>query len=311
MTDTRNDRNDAVRPQDGVVQADTHAPILIIGAGGKTGARVKRLLEARGLSTRAVSRSTTPSFDWNDSSHWADALRGVKQAYVTYQPDLAVPAAEAAIRSFLEHARLAGLEHVVLLSGRGEPGAQRAEAVLQHSGLAWNVLRCSWFSQNFSENFLLGGVLSGELVVPDVSTPEPFIDADDIADVALDVLTRPALRNQLFELTGPRAITFADTARILEETLGRRVAYRPVPVDAYLGELERQGYPEDLRWLLRLLFTEVLDGRNVAVTGGVEAVLGRAPRDFREYAERARASGVWSIAQDAEHTAATGKAGVA
>ena len=144
----------------------TEAKILIVGSNGKTGSRVEARLEAAGIATLGVSRSTTPAFDWSDAATWPSVLEGVTGAYLTYHPDLSVPEAETHIRTFCDIALDAGLEHVVLLSGRGEEGAARAEHVLRQSGLAWNVLQASWFAQNFSENFRLDGVLAGELVLP-------------------------------------------------------------------------------------------------------------------------------------------------
>ena len=120
---------------------------------------------------------------------WAAALDGVSNAYVTYQPDLAVEGASEAIAELSRLAREKGLEHIVLLSGRGEPGAQRAEAALQASGVPWTIVRASWFNQNFSEGYLLDGVMAGEIALPAGAVLEPFIDVDDIADVVVAALT--------------------------------------------------------------------------------------------------------------------------
>ena len=185
------------------------APILIIGRNAKTGWRVDRRLQALGHMTRAVSRSTTPTFDWQAPHTWREAMAGTRAAYVTFHPDLAIPSAEQTIREFVTLAAELGLEHLVLLSGRGEDGARRAERVLEQSGLDWNIVRASWFMQNFSESFMLDGILKGELMLPAGDIAEPFIDVDDLADVAVAVLTRPELRNRVFELSGPRAMTFA------------------------------------------------------------------------------------------------------
>ena len=271
-----------------------NSPILIIGKNGKTGARVNQRLQAFGYATRPVSRSTTPSFDWENPATWASAIKGTSSAYVTYQPDLAVPNAEPAIKEFVQVARENGLEHIVLLSGRGEEGAQGAEKVLQDSGISWNIVRCSWFCQNFSESFMLEGILAGELVLPAADTIEPFVDADDIADVAVAALTQPGHRNKLYELTGPRALNFAQCIKEISEALGRPVKYTPVPVDAYIDALRAQGHPQELQWLLRELFTVVFDGRNCNVMPGVEEALNRPPTDFKTYVQKTIASGVWA-----------------
>ena len=119
------------------------APILVIGKNGKTGARVNQRLQALGYATQPVSRSTNPTFDWENPATWRPAIEGTRAAYVTYQPDLAVPSAEPTFKAFMQVAAEAGLTHIVLLSGRGEKGAERAEEVLIASGISWNVVRAS------------------------------------------------------------------------------------------------------------------------------------------------------------------------
>ena len=142
------------------------APILVLGANGKTGRRVAERLRTQGLAVRACARSTQPRFDWNDRATWRAALEGVKRAYVTYQPDLAVPGALDTVSAFFDTALASGAERIVLLSGRGEEEAQAAEEALQRSGANWTILRCSWFMQNFSESFLLDPIREGTLALP-------------------------------------------------------------------------------------------------------------------------------------------------
>lgn len=268
-------------------------PILIIGGAGKTGARVNALLQSRGINTRPVSRSTTPSFDWTRPETWAGALRGVTRAYVTYQPDLAVEGASEAIAELSRLAREAGLQQVVLLSGRGEPGAQRAEAALQESGVPWTVVRASWFNQNFSESYLLDGVLAGELALPAGAVREPFIDADDIADVVVAALTDARHVNRLYEVTGPRALTFAEAVGEIAAAVGRPIRYTQVSPDEFVAGMLPY-VPADIVDLLHELFTVVLDGRNSQAMPGVEQALGRPARDFSDYVRITAATGVWN-----------------
>ena len=271
------------------------SPILIIGKHGKTGSRVNALLNARGLTTRAVSRSTTPRFDWGDQRTWEPALRDTRAAYITYQPDLAVPRAESDIRAFVEAARAAGLEHLVLLSGRGEDGAQRAEQVIIDSGLTWNIVRASWFCQNFSEHFMAEGILSGELALPVDDIVEPFVDTDDIADVVVATLTRPDLQNRLFEVTGPTALTFADCAAEIARQTGHPIHYQYMPIENFMAQLQATGVPDDVQWLLHELFTQVLDGRNAHPMHGVEEALGRPATDFGSYVRKTVQAGHWQF----------------
>jgi uncharacterized protein YbjT (DUF2867 family) len=272
----------------------TTYPILVIGKKAKTGRRVAERLQHQNVRVRAVSRSTDPAFDWQIPETWGTCLAGVKSVYVTYQPDLAVPQADEDIARFIDFSKQAGVEHIVLLSGRGEPGAQRAERQLMSSGLDWNVVRANWFFQNFSESFMLDGILAGELVLPVGDTPEPFVDAEDIADVVVKVLTHANLRNRLFEVSGPRAMSFEACMQELSGILGRPVKLTQVPIDAYIHALDEQGIPEQMQWLLRELFTVVLDGRNSQTVPGIEEVLGRPPRDYQAYLRETHSTGIWT-----------------
>jgi uncharacterized protein YbjT (DUF2867 family) len=268
-------------------------PVLIIGGAGKTGRRVNALLRQRGIATRPVSRSTTPAFDWNRPKDWAAALEGVSRAYVTYHPDITVEGATEAIAELSRLARQKGLERVVLLSGRGEPAAQRAEQALQASGVAWTIVRASWFNQNFSEGYLVDGVLAGEIALPAGAVPEPFVDADDIAEVAAAALTEERHENRLYEVTGPRALTFAEAVAEIAAGLGRPIRYVQMTADDFVISM-RAYAPENIVQLLNELFTVVLDGRNTQVMPGVEEALGRPARDFSEFVRKAAAAGTWS-----------------
>lgn len=266
---------------------------LVIGATGKTGRRVAEKLRQKGLSVRAVSRSTEIPFDWNSQSTWAAALDGIDSAYVTYQPDIALPGAVDVIRAFLAAAKTAGVKHVVLLSGRGEEEAEAAERVLQASGLDWTVLRASWFMQNFSENYMRDELLSGSLTLPVGPTKEPFIDADDIADVAVAALIETGYRNRLYELTGPELFSFNEAVSEIAGATGRALSFHPVSFADYEAALREQALPEDVITLLRYLFTELFDGRNANVAHGVEEALGRKPRRFADFARKAAVEGIW------------------
>jgi len=269
------------------------SPVLIIGKNAKTGLRVDQRLQARGYTTRSVSRSTSPVFDWEDPTTWRDALEGTESAYVTFYPDLAIPTAEQTIRDFVALAKSVGLRHLVLLSGRGEQGAERAEAVLENSGLDWNVVRANWFMQNFSEGFMIEGILNGELVLPAGDVAEPFVDVDDIADVVVAALTRPELRNRLFEVSGPRALTFAQCASEISEAVGYPVKFTRISIDEFIKTLREEGLPKEMLWLMRELFTVVLDGRNSNPTTGVDEALGRPATDFSVYLRKVMATGAW------------------
>ena len=271
----------------------TDSPVLVLGGTGKTGRRVAARLLERGVPVRIGSRSGTPPFDWEDRATWAPALQGARSAYVSFYPDLAVPGAPEAIAELARIAVAGGTRRLVLLSGRGEEEALRAEQELIASGADWTIVRCSWFSQNFSEDHLRDLVLAGELALPVGDVREPFVDADDIADVAVAALTDDRHIGELYELTGPRLLTFADAIGEIAAASGREVRLAHVSEHEYVTGLAGHGVPPDVVSLLRYLFTVVLDGRNASLADGVQRALGRPARDFRDYAAQAAAAGAW------------------
>ena len=273
----------------------TSKPVLILGGTGKTGRRLAERLEARNIPVRIGSRSGSPAFDWTDKAGWAGALEGVGAVYISYYPDLAVPGAAEAVDEFARLAVSHGVRRLVLLSGRGEPEAQRAEELVQASGADWTILRCAWFAQNFSESFLFEPVLAGEVVLPVGEVKEPFIDADDIADVAAAVLSEDGHLGEVYELTGPRLISFPEAVAEIAGASGRDIRFVRVPKDAYNAAMAEHGVPADLIWLVNELFTEVLDGRNASLTDGVQRAIGRAPKDFSIYTAETTAAGVWNL----------------
>jgi uncharacterized protein YbjT (DUF2867 family) len=258
---------------------------LVLGANGKTGRRVADRLEARGVPVRRGTRSGAPAFDWTDPSTWPATLDGMAAVYVSYFPDLAVPGAVDAVREVAELAERVGVRRLVLLSGRGEEEAQAAEAVVMSGGIEWTVVRCSWFNQNFSESYLLDPVLGGEVVLPAGAVREPFVDADDIADVAVAALTEPGHGGRLYEMTGPRLLTFAEAVGEIAAATGRDITYQQTDLDGYVAAMaSATDMPRDVVELVGYLFREVLDGRNEWVGDGVEQALGRPAKDFAAFA---------------------------
>jgi len=267
--------------------------ILVLGGTGKTGRRIAAGLEAEGLTVQIGSRGAIPPFDWNDPSGWDACLEGMDAAYISYAPDLAMPGATDAIQAFVERARSHGVRRLVLLSGRGEPEAQACERIVQESGLEWTVVRASWFFQNFSEGAFADMVLAGRITLPAGTVAEPFVDVTDIAEIAAAALWKDGHAGEVYEVTGPRLMTFHDIAEDLASATGRDITFVEVPHDAFIDEVKRSGAPHDVVWMLDYLFATVLDGRNAVLTDGVRRALGRDPRDFQTYARDVAATGVW------------------
>lgn len=270
-------------------------PILVIGATGKTGSRVATKLEAMGLPVRHGARRSETPFDWDDPATWAPVLSGVAKAYVTYFPDLAFPGAVEKLESLCETAKDCGLEHLVLLSGRGEHHARLGEEVVRNSGVDFTIVRAAWFAQNFSEGYLRDPILAGVLPMPGGDIAEPIIDIDDIADVVVAALTEEGHKDELYEVTGPRLMTFSDMAHELGQAIGRPIRHIPISFEDFHANIAQAG-GEFVADVFTAIARETLDGRNAQITHGVQRALGRPPRDFADLAQSAAQSGTWPVA---------------
>lgn len=265
---------------DTTTQLTDSPTFAVIGATGKTGRRVADLLDARGHSVRRLARGTSPRFDWEQPDGWAQALHGVDRLYVTYVPDLAAPGADVAITRLVKAAREAGVQRIVLLSGRGEQGARRCEDIVLDSGIPATVVSAGWFTQNFTEGALSGALETGVLALAAGDVREPFIDVHDIAAVVVEALTGDGHAGRRYEVTGPESLTLAEVAALLTELSGRDVQYVPMGFDDFHAAVAAEAGAETAT-LLTELCREVFDGRNETPTDGVRQVLGREPRDVR------------------------------
>ena len=277
-------------PQTSTTGADL---TLVLGANGTTGRRVASRLAERGLATRLGSRSGEPPFDWADERTWPAVLDGVSAAYLVYYPDLVAPEALERVRRFAFLAAESGVGRLVLLSGRGEKAAEQAEQAVMAAGTAWTIVRSAFFAQNFSEKGFEDFIRSGTVALPAPEVGEPFVDADDIADVVVAALTEEGHDGQVYEVTGPQLLRFADAVADIAAAVGRPIEFRRVTADEFVEGLAAVGLPVGEAKVFAEIFETVLDGRNAILSDGVQRALGRPPRDFTEYALATAATGVW------------------
>ena len=258
-------------------------PILVLGATGTTGRRVAARLAAAGHTVRRTSRRGEVRFDWHDRDTWAGALDGVERVYLMAPHELPVDP------DFVHEAVARGVRRVVLLSTRGvaEMRDQRllaAERLVRSCGAGWTVLRPDWFDQNFDEGFFRPSVLAGELVLPLGDKKQAFVDADDIAAVAVAALTEDGHEGRVHEVTGPESLSFPQALDVLARVTGRAITYRGTPDDY------RAVMPADLAEEQIRAWDALGDGDP---TDTVARVTGREPKSFSDYAAEAREAGAW------------------
>jgi uncharacterized protein YbjT (DUF2867 family) len=269
--------------------------ILVIGGTGKTGSRVAKNLSQLGHNVRITGRKTKPAFGWENPETYDAALKDMDRAYIVYYPDLAVLGARDAIRTLTDKALKAGLDKVVLLSGKGEKEAEACEEIVANSGLNYTLVRASWFNQNFSEGAFLDFVLDGVVALPMPEAEIPFVDADDIADVVTKVLVDDTYNGETITVTGPQKQTFEEIVKIMEQAIGRKIQYVPISIEEFKEGMKAAGLPDSYVWLFGYLFQEVLGNPdNQEVSADVDKVLGRPAKDFETYAKQTAATGIWN-----------------
>ncbi len=272
--------------------------ILIIGGTGKTGRRVVEQLQKKGIQPRIGSRQATPSFDWDDKNTWIESLKGIEKMYITYYPDLAVPGAKEAIESLTYLAKELGVKKIVLLSGKGEVEAEACETIVKNSGVDYTIVRASWFNQNWSESFFLDPILSREVALPMSNVLIPFVDANDIAEVAATVLLDNDYNGKTIEVTGPELITFKDIIHTISTVTNRNLTFHEITLEQYIEGMRQMQLPEDVIWLIEYLFSNVLTNpNNQKISNDIEQVLGRKARTFLEYARETAETEIWNTAE--------------
>ena len=267
--------------------------ILVIGATGKTGSRVAKRLAERGVPVRHGTRRSEIPFDWENPQTWAASMSGIETAYVAYSPDLAVPSAQGVIAEFVKAAETAGLRRVVMLSERNEARAQACEQVVKDSSLEWTILQPSWFMQNFSEGGFLDGVMAGEVSAPDSGAKEPWVDLEDVADVAVAALLEDGHVGQVYEITGSDLLTWEEAVAQIAAVTGRNLTYKTVTPKEFEHTLVAAGFPEADAAFVATLVAEILDGKNACTSDGLQRALGRQPRSFAQFVDDAHSQGCW------------------
>ncbi|MER7764793.1 NAD(P)H-binding protein [Streptomyces sp. NPDC097619] len=279
----------------------TDKNVLVLGGTGKTGRRVAAGLRDRGAAVRTVSRTSPVRFDWDDPDTWEPALTGADAVYLVDAQDR--PGcwdAEQCIGDFAALAVDRGVRRLVLLQARvtDEVGGKlliAGERAVQESGADWTVLRPNWFFQNFDEGVLLECLRAGELPLPAGEGREPFVDCEDVAAVAVAALLDHGHAGRTYELSGPRALTFAEAVGTIAHATGREIRYTPVTHGDYVDELVCYDVPGDYAVFLADLVGQIRQGKNDTPTDTVRRVLGREPRDFDDFVKDAALRGVWDL----------------
>lgn len=274
----------------------TAATALVVGATGTTGSRTAAQLTAAGHRVKAASRQATPvagaepvAFDWYDPATHAAALDGVDRVYLV--PPVGDPDPAPTMLPFLRRARTAGVRRAVLLSSsavpEGGPAVGAVHLALPDLFEQWAVLRPSWFMQNFTGGHAHARSIRDEGVIRTATAGGRvgFVDAEDIAAVAVRALTDEQAPDTDLVLTGPEALGYDDVATIITEVTGRPVTHRRLSYEQMRDRLAAQ-VPMEFAGLLAGMDRAIAGGAEDRVTDTVQRLTGRPPRTFRAVLER-------------------------
>jgi uncharacterized protein YbjT (DUF2867 family) len=262
--------------------------ILILGGTGKVGRRLTHLLREGGHDARVASRTLGDvRFDWSDAATYGPALDGVDRVFLV-GPGSATDWTGLLVQ-FLDTAAAAGVRQVVLLSARGveflpHGVVARAEAAVRRGPVPWTILRPTHFAQNFTEAMFVP--VGDAVAAPVADGAEPFVDVDDIAQVAAAILADGGHAGETIALSGPAALTFAEAVAVLSGRAGRPLRYVPEDPAAHAERLRAAGTPEGyVEWRMAML-DGIRRGADAYVSTGVDDVLGRPATSFADWAAR-------------------------
>jgi uncharacterized protein YbjT (DUF2867 family) len=268
-------------------------PVLVTGAKGITGLRIVERLRLEGVEHRAASRTSETRFNWLDRETWKPALTGMRSVYLVPNGS---PGPEA-VEAFSKLAAELGVAIIVLISTReaeyaGYEKHLATEDAMIEGGTGWTILRPSWFSQNFYTQFDRE-VRSGLLELPAGEGRDPFVDADDIAEVAFQALTMHGLEDKVYDLSGPEPISFREATEKISALSGLTVRYNPISEGAYADRLSSMGLSDDQALEYATQFRPLAKGNNDYTSEGIRRLLGRPSKDFDTFVRETVAKRIW------------------
>lgn len=273
--------------------------ILVTGATGKTGSRVLNRLCEAGRPARALVRTPAKAESlpagaeaaigcFEDPVSLDAAVSGCSAVYLVSP---AGPEQRRQEGSVIEAVQRSGTgARIVKLGalGIGDPAGGRI--AVQHgqiredlvaSGLPWTVVAPC---QLFHNLFLYAAPVFAEGILPVAAGDAriPWVDADDVAAVAVAALTRPEYVWRTLEVTGPEALHHDQVAELLSGIAGRPVHYVDIPPEAAIAGMVAGGVPE---WVAN----GVVEWNRFYVTypgsptGVVEEITGRVPAKMVDF----------------------------
>jgi NAD(P)H dehydrogenase (quinone) len=230
--------------------------LAVTGAAGEVGGRVARRLAGLGFAQRLIVRDPARmpqipgaeivrSASYGDADSMVRALEGVRilflvsardrfgVAHISAKNRVKPPAYDRLRQQItaVDSAVAAGVKHIVYLSVVN--AAADATFILAHdhfhteehiraAGVPFTFLRASLYTDNVPQCVSADDVIR----VPAGAGSAAWVTRDDIADVAVSVLTGTGHEGHTYDVTGPEALSMDETAERLSAAVGRKIVYQ-------------------------------------------------------------------------------------
>jgi uncharacterized protein YbjT (DUF2867 family) len=276
---------------------------LITGASGNVGKAVIQALKNCPFKIRAAVQSSSSldafraqgidaiQMDFADPSSIRAALQDVSAAFFMVPM---VPSMVELAANFIQAAQEVKLPFIARLSGFGADLAAPIELLQKHgqidqmlkeSALPAAILRPNSFMQNFSTLNVRSIQTENKIYLPLGEGKASYIDVRDIAAVVVEMFLKPeAYQDKTFDLTGPEALSCAQIAAILSETLNTPNSYIDLPAETAAAAMRQAGVPEWGVKVVSELYGQMKAGHASAVSSAVETITGQKAIPFQQFA---------------------------
>ncbi len=285
---------------------------LVIGCTGTVGSVVMKKLAAQGVNVRCMSRSVNklkglPSgvegrlADLDNPDTLSSAFPGADSVFLV---NTVGPSETSQGRAAVEAAKSAGVKKIVYLSVSMPEGSTHiphfgskipVENAIKESGIAYTILRPNNFFQN--DLALKDMIMQYGIYLPPIGKIGlNRVDVRDIAECAVNALTKPGFEGQTLALHGPDTLTGIDIARIYSQYVGRDVRYGGNDLDAWVQRV-RNVMPEWKVRDYRVMYKFYQDHGMAASAADLERqqrLLGRKPHSFEDFVKEV--AGEWKEA---------------
>lgn len=277
----------------------TAAPILVTGATGRLGRLIVERLQTLGQPVRVYTRRPdaaqtlfgervqVASGTFDGAQALNKALSGIEKLLLLSPISAELASQQIAVA---DRAVAAGISRIVKISGsnwtidtggRSISGDAHAaiEAHLNRLVVPSVSLRPNAWMQVSLSNTIRRVLADQPVLAANADAGIGYIDARDIADIAVHQMLADTVAAPVLDLSGPASVTPRQIAGLLSEALGRPVPITPPPAPSPSTDFEHRAVGE--------FATLIAEGRAAYTTSTVSDLLGHKPRNVEDFISQA------------------------